>query len=237
MGQRQIIKRQLVVVGIAIGILAIIGIGNKASTKKQPPSHIQEAITSDSVEEKTVTVENKIASYAVSPITKGEYPKLFKTLGPKSFKRANDLQYSAALKASQSPLCDRVETVGVSTVSTSKKIEYFIDCTNQQRIRLSETDLANNVNPITESQKTASISDFNAKQTCIERVKRKLNLPSSFDSNLFKQGVRRHTTNGNVEVIVDFTARNGMGIKLPASARCIITPQGLDERDVVIVEK
>lgn len=184
-----------------------------------------------------VMANPKIADYAVSKMTQKSYPKMYQKLGKKAFDRANVLMLPAAELASKSKSCDVVESVGVSEKSTSSNIEFFIDCKNWQRIRINEKDISKGSDPVTEAQKTAGISDAEAVKMCTDKVKAMLNFPSTFKSSLFKQAVIRHKTLGNIEVRIDFEAKNYLGVGLPASARCIITKDGLADNDVVITNR
>lgn len=184
-----------------------------------------------------VMANPKIADHAILKMTENSYPKMYKSLGKKAFERANELMLAAAELASKSKSCDVVDMVNVSSKSTSSNIEYFIDCQNGQRIRINEKDLKRGGEPVTEAQKTASISDADAVKMCVEKVKSMLSLPSTFKSGMFDHGVARHKTTGNIEVLINFKAKTLIGIELPASARCIITKDGLADNDVVITDR
>ncbi|PZU13819.1 MAG: hypothetical protein DI606_04435 [Sphingobium sp.] len=79
---------------------------------------------------------------AVSMMTPAVWPKMYAALGPESFARANAKMRAAAEYAAADRACGRVEYVGVSpSASTPQRIEWFVDCTPEYRIRLSEDDL------------------------------------------------------------------------------------------------
>ena len=184
----------------------------------------------------TPTPDSRINEYALMEMTQKSFPKMYSRLGANAFKRANNLIKPAALKALESPKCDRVDTVSFSEKSTSKNIRYFVDCQNGERILVDEVDLKSGNVVLTENQKAKSISDTKAIQLCIAQIKRRLNFPSTFDSSWYKQGTYRSKTNSTVTVTVDFTAKTGFGLELPASAKCVVSQDGVKNEDVTIYE-
>jgi len=182
------------------------------------------------------TADSRINEFAIMEMTPKSFPKMYSRIGATAFKRANILIKPAALKALESPKCDRVEIVSFSEKSTSKNIRYFVDCQNGERILVDEVDLKSGNVVLTEHQKAKSISDTQAIQLCIAHIKRRLNFPSTFDSSWYKQGTYRSKSNSTVTVTIDFTAKTGFGLELPASAKCVVSQDGLKNEDVTIYE-
>ena len=50
-------------------------------------------------------------------------------------------------------------------------------------------------------------------------------------------GLYRSQKNSTVTVTVDLTAKTGFGLELPASAKCVMSPEGLKNEDVIIFKK
>ncbi len=181
--------------------------------------------------------ESRINEYALMEMTSKSFPKMYSRLGKKAFERANSLIKPAALKALENPNCDRVDTVSFSEKSTQKSIRYFVDCQNGQRVLLSEADLKDTGTVLTEFEKAKSISDSQAIQMCLTKVKQRLNFPSTFESSWYNKGIYRSQSNSTVTVTIDFTAKNGFGLELPASAKCEVSQSGLSDKDVAIYDK
>lgn len=80
---------------------------------------------------------------AVSVMTIEHWPGMYAALGPAAFARANAKMQAAADFAAADAGCDRIDYVGVSqSGSRPDRIEWFVDCGSDYRVRLSEDDLA-----------------------------------------------------------------------------------------------
>lgn len=79
---------------------------------------------------------------AIAVMTVDRWPTMYAALGPAAFNRANAKMRAAAEHAAADPRCDRIDYVGVSQSGSSPdRIEWFVDCGSDYRIRLSEDDL------------------------------------------------------------------------------------------------
>ena len=79
---------------------------------------------------------------AVTVMTADRWPTMLAQLGPEAFARANAKMRAAAEYGARDSGCQRVEYVGVSqSGSSAQRIEWFVDCPNEYRVRLSEDDL------------------------------------------------------------------------------------------------
>ena len=68
---------------------------------------------------------------------------MYAALGADAFARANSKMQLVADQVAQDPNCERVEYVGVSqSGSTPHRLEWFVDCPNEYRARLSEDERA-----------------------------------------------------------------------------------------------
>ena len=63
---------------------------------------------------------------------------------------------------------------------------------------------------------------------CQNMIKREAKYPSSIDHKPFSTSVHR-APNGNIAVIAPFTAKNGFGLELEHTAKCIFTKDGQQE--------
>lgn len=157
---------------------------------------------------------------AVTKMDKSEYPKLYKQLGEKEFNRANDNLEKAAQLMSENPKCDALEYVSISSSSKKGNINYFGDCSNGERVTVSEDSLKRGVAHAA-SNKVVNVSDKQAIDMCIYAIKQKLNVPSSFESSIFSRGVTK-TKLGDLLVVVDFEAKNKLGVTSKLKGLCNI---------------
>jgi hypothetical protein len=169
----------------------------------------------------------KIDPYAVSKITKSQYPKLYAKWGANGFKKINTLAPRAAEKAAMSPECDRVALVEVSDNRSvpGKEIVFFVDCENGKRFYISEFDLKAGGPIQSQTKKMAVISDAQAISLCENAVKARLNNPLSYSRKFGTTSVYRAETTGGIVVQFEFSAQNGFGAELPRRARCVIVDQ------------
>lgn len=79
-----------------------------------------------------------ISSY--SEADRKHYPKLFARLGKRVFE-VGDLGKKAALLAIKKDQCDRVIYVDVSDRSSRDDLQFFVDCANETRVRVSEAEI------------------------------------------------------------------------------------------------
>lgn len=172
--------------------------------------------------------KNKIAEYAVRPITKSGYPTTYKKWGSTKIKHINSLQNQAADKIALSKNCDRLEMIGLSSDRSKppSKIVFFADCLNGERFYINEAEIKASGTVKSKNNKLASITDHDAQRACVDKTKAMLHFPSSFDLKSFSVAINRAKT-GNIGVTFDFNAKNGLGNVLPQKARCIIDDQGI----------
>lgn len=70
---------------------------------------------------------------AMFPLTRKNWPELFRTLGAAKVDRLAMLAYSAAFEVAERPGCDSVEIVGVSSKTTATRGVVYVDCRNGSR--------------------------------------------------------------------------------------------------------
>lgn len=176
----------------------------------------------------------KIDPYAVIPITQKSYPRLYAEWGPIGVKRINKLMPLAASKAAASPECDKVVYVGIAENRSTpgKNIVFFVDCVNQERFYIAQSDLQNSTQAQSQTGKMAAVSDTQATSTCENAVKAQLHNPLTFNRKFGTTSVYRAPTTGNVVVQFTFEAKNNLGAVLPSKARCVLTDRGVEEASI-----
>jgi hypothetical protein len=159
------------------------------------------------------------------PYQREGFPKAFAKWGEAGIARIQRLREAAAATVAKNPKCDAVELSELSDARSSPPDNpiVFVDCRNSERFYIGESDVGGMVN--TEMEKGARFSSSELVKRCTDEVVSRLSLPSSFDRNLFSVSDRQGTS-GNRVVEFTFEAKNRLGLKLPAAARCIMTTQG-----------
>lgn len=173
----------------------------------------------------------KISEYAVSPITKKGYPKLYAEWGATRIKEVNALLPLAAEKVASSPECNKVELVELSGQRSSPRgdIVFFVDCANGKRFYVGKAELKNASTLQSQEKKMSSISNQQATDACDKAIKAQLTNPITFNKRLGTSSVYRAPTTGNIAVEFVFEAKNNLGGELPHKARCIFNDKGLQE--------
>lgn len=179
-------------------------------------------------------VGEKIAKYAISPITRSGYPKTYAKWGRKNIKKINELLEPVALFVASSNECDRLDLVELSGNRSEppEKIVFFADCENGKRFYVSEDDLNNKKKARSQTNKMSSVSDMDAITSCIGEVKGTLLFPSSFNHYVTSNLVYRAPTAGNVVVTFNFNENNGLGNTLPRKARCVLDDRGIHPPEI-----
>lgn len=167
--------------------------------------------------------------------TRDQYPRTFSTWGAQGVKRIDALRAAAAETVARNPACDRVEYADLSDERSTPpdKPVVFVDCANMQRFYLGEDEVGEAVR--SQQEKSANFSRTQLIERCTEATKTRLNFPSTLDQNIWSVSARQSPYQGNWVVEFDFKAKNAFGMELPASARCITTPEG--EMEITIVDR
>lgn len=178
-----------------------------------------------------IAANSKISEYAVSPITKKGYPKLYAEWGGTKIKEINALLPLAAEKVAASPECSKVELVELSGQRSSPRgdIVFFVDCANGKRFYVGKTELKDTSTPQSQEKKMGSISNLQATEACDKAIKAQLTNPISFNKRFGTNSVYRAPTTGNIAVEFVFEAKNSLGGELPHKARCVFNDMGLQE--------
>jgi len=167
----------------------------------------------------------KILPLALSTYTRTGYPKTFATWGDAGVARIMEHERRAALLVAQSPKCDVVALVGLSSRSRAPdNIVSYIDCKNGQRFVVSADELARG-RTASESERS-TMSDGEAIVMCHEAARMQLKFPSSADFGIFSNATSRVPRTGAILVQADFEALNGFGAMIPQRARCVIAVGG-----------
>lgn len=211
------------------GLLLFIGfmeiIGTKESVSNPQPSNNIQAPSTVKQEDiiKPQEVAKKDYSKIVVPYTKKNMPKLYASWGANWINKINNMMPKVVEKAAQNPKCDEPEMVDIADNRSIVKKEavFFVDCKNGERLYISQNDLNANAIVKAESEQLEG-EPSNYIQPCREAIQAKLQFPSSFDDELLSITARKMPS-GNIEVIIPFTAKNGIGNELSYTGRCLIT--------------
>lgn len=165
---------------------------------------------------------------AYTPYNQKTYPKTFRTWGKAGVSKINKYMKIGAYRAAESPRCDKVETADLSDTRSSPpdNIVVFVDCANGERFYFTAKELENSGSSLSQKQKTEHVGDSAYRSQCEQAIQRELKFPSSMDKKWFSTNVYR-APQGNVVVTYDFSAKNGFGIDLPQTARCVFDDRGM----------
>lgn len=187
--------------------------------------------------QRDVAPTGSIAPDAVSKYTEADrkhYPKLFARLGDRVFE-AERLGHKAAQLAIRTSKCDRVVYVDVSESSTRDDLQFFVDCDNETRVRVSESEikagLVNNVE--TRSDRMAKASANVARYDALIAKAKDVVRASLRDPNSAEYGPMTVSTKNGTAVCGTVNARNGFGgmsgqQPFVAFADSIVTPRDAD---------
>ena len=160
-------------------------------------------------------IASRIGADAISKYTDADrkhYPKLFGRLGSRLYE-VEGLGRKAAVLALRTGKCDRVLFVDVSDRSTRNELQFYVDCDNETRVRLTETEIkagqAANAESKGERQSRVAarmVRDDRLITEAKAQVRRVLRDPNSADfANMFVSEKNGLVTCGFVN------ARNGFG--------------------------
>lgn len=181
--------------------------------------------------EKAEKVKEQDLSKVIYPYTKEEYPKLYAQWGEEWISDINLMLPKAAEKISKESKCDNVEIVEISTTKSKPKQEavFFIDCSNGERFYVSQNDFDIESEMLAESEKLGQPSNYI--HSCRKAITAQLQYPSSFDDEILSISARK-TRTGNIEIVIPFTAKNGLGMDIPQSGRCLVTTENKIELNI-----
>lgn len=165
---------------------------------------------------------------ALNPYDAKNYPKTYAPWGAKGVKQIETYRGLAAKSVSANLGCDFIETVDLSDNRSvpPNQIVIFVDCRNGARFYLSSAELDAGARAKSIAEVTGGFPDSRLDKQCEDAVVATLRFPSSFDRKFGTTSVY-HAPQGNVVVTFDFTAKNGLGIELPQSARCVTDDRGM----------
>ena len=165
----------------------------------------------------------RIRDYAIDEYTSAQYPKLTAKYRSRLTEIKN-FRRTAAERVIDSGKCDYVESVQLSDESTLRSLKFFIDCANENRIYLTEAELKSGAEVRTQAEN--SCDEGEAIVACRDMTKRSATIPSSVNFHSFT-GTSATTakTTGNVQVLLNFDAKNVFGTEIGYTARCIFEPR------------
>ncbi len=205
----------------------------------------REAIEQKQQEErqKEQLIKSKISDTAIYPIpTKfGEgYDETIKKYGTNTINRINKLAPKAAKLVAANPRCTRVMQVDVADdKSTKNSITFFVDCgsindiRNIERFYVSEQQIKSNEKPKSVKEQSENISDVQYILHCEAEIKSRLNFPSKYKTNAFKNNVSKSTLGTTTTIY--FKAKNGFNLETSNVGTCYY--EGRKLTDINIQEK
>lgn len=170
----------------------------------------------------------KIASHALNDYPKSGYKKTYATWGERGIARIIEHERNAALFVAENPKCDVVDIVGLSSKSAPPShIVTYIDCRNGQRFLVAAEDLKKGAVRSQEDRNRLSKAD--AVMLCKDAVKTQLRYPAGAEFGMLSNAFHQDKTTGNIRVVVDFKAMNGLGNLVPQQGVCIFPTDGPPE--------
>lgn len=168
-----------------------------------------------------------ISDYATDPYTKQGYPKTFAAWGEDWVARINEVRALAAPLMAANPTCDKLDVVELSDNRSKvrESIVVFGDCVNLVRFYMTEGEVREGTAARSQAEKAAWFDETAMIESCTAALRERLALPASLDRDAWSLNVWQATTTGNWVIEFDFTAQNALGMELPASVRCVVTPE------------
>lgn len=165
----------------------------------------------------------RIRDYAIDEYTPAQYPTLTARYRSRLVEIEN-FRRTAAERVIDSGKCDYVESVQLSDESSLQSLKFFIDCANENRIYLTEAELESGAEVRTQAEN--AWEEGKAIVACRTMAKQSAAIPSSVEFHSFT-GTRASTAmaTGNVEVLLNFDAKNIFGTEIGYTARCIFEPR------------
>ncbi|MBU0921270.1 MAG: hypothetical protein ABIJ49_21850 [Pseudomonadota bacterium] len=165
----------------------------------------------------------RIRDYAIDEYTPAQYPKLTAKYRSR-LTEIEKFRRTAAKRVIDSGKCDYVENVQLSDESSLRSLKFFIDCANENRIYLTEAELKSGAEVRTQTE--SAWDEGEAIVACQTMTKRSVTIPSSVDFHSFT-GTSATTakTSGNVQVLLNFDAKNVFGAEIGYTSRCIFEPR------------
>ena len=172
--------------------------------------------------------QGKIESGAIMTMDRASYPKAHKAWGNAGLKKVNDLLPQGAQLVIRSRDCSSLEMIGLSDERSdpvSKRVVLFADCQDKSkasvRYYVTEADIQRSSTPVSDKAAASSLSDSVMTRSCYDAAKASMKFPSSFSPTFGGTAVSRSPAKpGNVEVLIDFEAKNSLGAQLPHRAVC-----------------
>ncbi|WP_298469254.1 hypothetical protein [uncultured Erythrobacter sp.] len=196
--------------GVVIGLIVLVA----TCDLPEPPegSSSGEQTQRELTEEEVASRIGADAISSYSEADRANYPRLFEKLGDRVFE-VEGLGRKAAGLALQNGECDRVLYVDVSERSTRDELQFFVECNNETRVRVSETQFAEGEvdSSETREERQSRVASRNARDEHLiseakDDVRAVLRDPSSADfGNVFVSDKDGLVTCGFVN------ARNGFG--------------------------
>lgn len=165
---------------------------------------------------------SRIQSYALTPYTKQGYPDTIAQFGSR-LTEIEQYRRRTAEMALDSGKCDKVEFVELSTESSLSRLKFWADCSNGQRIYLTESEIDKSSKVLTQEEK--SWDEASAMKACREAIKDRALIPSEVDiHNFLGTSLYKAPLTHNVVLKMNFDAKNAFGTDIPYTATCHFEP-------------
>ncbi|CEA04559.1 hypothetical protein BN1049_01618 [Pseudomonas saudimassiliensis] len=200
---------------------ALVGLKTEYILKKEAFEAREAAVKAE--RDRQENYNTRIRDYAIDEYTPAQYPTL--TIKYRSrLAEIENFRRTAAERAIDSGKCDYVENVQLSDESSLQSLKFFIDCANESRIYLTEAELKSGAEVRTQAEN--AWDEGKAVVACRTMTKQSATIPSSVNFHSFT-GTSASTavTTGNVEVLLNFDAKNVFGTEIGYMARCVFEPR------------
>lgn len=143
----------------------------------------------------------------VTPFTKNSTPKIYNAWGGKWIDDINAMLPQAVNAVAQNPKCDEPIDIGLSMERSKPKEKaiFFVDCKNQERFYIEQSQLQDGKNLISESEQLQDAVKYIP--DCEKAVKATLTYPETFDKKTLSTKADKANITGNVVITMPFTAK------------------------------
>lgn len=131
----------------------------------------------------------------------------------------------AAKLALKTDKCAKVIDGSTTTKSTPSSPSFFVTCQNKSgryfNLEYTLADISSG-----KSKDVRGVNREKALEVCTSAIRKDAAVPSTVDFHVMFGTSITEAPNGNVEVLMEFDAKNAIGAEMPLKARCLILPDG-----------
>lgn len=176
-----------------------------------------------------------IESYVLEPYTRSGWPTTFAKYEPRMGEIEAYRRKAAELAASNRQ-CKKVTASNVSSYKGSlNNLHFWVDCNDgMKRFNFTEGELDANKAAISQGDK--AFSKVQAGKLCEKLITKSVNYPSTLGINNWDYGFSKYDPLGNVQVSMNFKAKNAFNLELKFIAICTFQP-GNPNGEILIKER